>query len=88
MATKEKVMGDLHIAVSNRLHREIADVESDPRYVGMAIKFLADNKVSMIKEVGNELDELDKQLQKRQQRFKQVGIADIAEQRAKAIGDE
>lgn len=77
-ATKETVMGDLHVEVSTRLSKEIKNSDSDPRFVGMAIKFLADNKVTMLIEVGNELGELDKHLQAKKKRFGKSNVVDIA----------
>jgi hypothetical protein len=87
-ATKEEVMGSLHVAVSNRLSKEILNDESDPRYVGMAIKFLSDNKVTMLAELDNELGELDKHLQARRKRFKGTNVTEFATKAAIAMGEE
>ena len=86
-ATPEKAMGELHLEVSERLKGEVKNKECDPRFVGMAIKFLADNKVTMIPEVSTALDELDRNLQKRKKRFK-GNITDFATKQAQAMGDD
>lgn len=86
-ATKDTVLGDLHTLIAKRLRVHVEDVESDPRYIQMAIKFLADNKIYCVPSETNEIGELDKSLQKRKQRFG-LNIVDIAEHTARAIGEE
>jgi hypothetical protein len=87
IGTKDIELGELHKAIAKRLKLHVNDVESDPRYVQMAIKFLNDNKIYCVPSESNELGELDKALEKRKQRFG-GNIVDIAERTAKAMGDE
>lgn len=93
-ATSEAMMAEIHKMTAERLIREIQNPECDPRYVQMAIKFLSDNKMTMVPEVSNELGELDKHLQKKKKRFGNApesgpgSITDIATKQAIAMGEE
>jgi hypothetical protein len=86
-ATKDIILGELHKAIAQRLKLHVNDVESDPRYVQMAIKFLNDNGIHCVPTETNEIGELDKALEKRKQRFG-GNVVDIAEKTARAMGDE
>ena len=87
VATKESILGEMHKAIAKRLKIHIDDLESDPRYVQMAIKFLADNKIFCVPNETNEIGELDKSLQKRKNRFG-GNVVDMAERTAHAMGEE
>lgn len=93
-AALEARMAEMHNKTAERLIKEIENPDSDPRYVQMAIKFLADNNVKMVAEVSNELGELDKHLQARKKRFGDIpengpgSITDIATKQALAMGEE
>ena len=93
-ATPESIMAEMHTKTANRLLKEIANPDSDPRYVQMAIKFLSDNKVTMVPEISNELGELDKHLQNKKKRFGTPpesgpgSITDIATRQAMAWGED
>ena len=87
-AAQEGELGKLHAAIAQRLRVHVADVECDPRYLQMAIKFLADNKIYQNAAPGNDISELDKDLKHRKKRFGKENITDIATEMAKkeAIG--
>lgn len=86
-AAKDTILGDLHTKIAKRLKIHVDDLESDPRYIQMAIKFLSDNKIYCVPSETNEIGELDKALEKRKQRFG-GNVVDIAERTAEAMGDE
>jgi len=93
-ATPESMMAEIHNMTAKRLIQEITNPECDPRYVQMAIKFLCDNKVTMVPEISNELGELDKHLQNKKKRFGTPpesgpgSIIDIATRQATAWGED
>lgn len=76
-AATEITLGELHVAIAKRLKTHIEDIECDPRYVQMAIKFLSDNNITCVIDKSNEIGELDKTLQARRKRFGE-NITDIA----------
>jgi len=86
--TKEGVMGDLHVTITRKLIKEIPKKKSDPRWTAMGIKMLSDNKVFMDRDVSNELNELDKNLQKKKKRdFGGTNITELATETAQAMGE-
>lgn len=93
-ATPEETMAHIHQMTADRLILEIENPKCDPRYIQMAIKFLNDNSMKMVPEVGNELGELDKHLQNKKKRFgnpPETGpgsITDIATKQAIAMGED
>ena len=86
-AATEVTLGELHAAIARRLKIHMDDVECDPRYIQMAIKFVSDNHITCVVDERNELGALDKSLKRREQRkFGTVGkenITDIATKMAK-----
>lgn len=86
-ATKQDEMEKLHLGVSKRLIKEVKNKDGDPRYTGMAIKFLSDNKVTMVINTSNELGKLEKHLEKKKRRFGKDNITDIATKQAVAVGE-
>ena len=82
-AALEGELGELHKQLTDRLKTHIRDPKCDPRYIQMAIKFLADNKIYQNAEPGNDISELSKDLQKRKKRFNKENITDIATAQAK-----
>lgn len=85
-AAPEAVLGTMHSLLSARISNELAKEDCDPRWAQIATKFLNDNKIYQIKEIGNEIDELDKDLKRRKQRFGKENITDIATELAKKEG--
>jgi hypothetical protein len=87
-------LGSLHSLLCAAYRRLLVDEEGEPRteidarVLGHINKFLADNKIKQIAEPGNDISELDMDLQKRKKRFGKDNITDIATERAKkeAIG--
>jgi len=89
-AASEAYLGALHKKTAKRLTEELEKTDGDVRYIGYAIKFLSDNKVTMVKEIGNELDELSKRLKNKKKRlFKEPeNVVDISTELAKEIAAE
>jgi len=67
-AATEITLGELHAAIAKRLRAHVDDVECDPRYLQMAIKFVSDNHITCVVDERNELGALDKSLERRKQR--------------------
>jgi len=67
-AATEVTLGELHAAIARRLREHVEDIESDPRYLQMAIKFVSDNKITCVIAERNDIGELDKSLARRKQR--------------------
>jgi len=86
-AATEITLGELHAAIAKRLRTHIDDLESDPRYVQMAIKFLNDNKITCIIDQSNELGALDKSLERRKRRFG-GNVTDIASRMSREVMNE
>ena len=86
-AATEEAMGLLHNDVAKALSSKVSEADCDPRYLGIAVKFLNDNKVSMLPEISKELGEIELALQRRQHRFKSKNITDIATKYAMASNE-
>lgn len=86
-AATEEAMGILHNDVARALSSKVQDEECDPRFLGIAVKFLNDNKVTMLPEISKELGEIELALQRRQHRFKSKKITDIATRQAIAMNE-
>jgi len=87
-AATEVTLGELHAAIAKRLKTHVEDIESDPRYLQMAIKFVSDNKITCVIDERNDVGELDKSLQKRKQRKFGSNVTDIATKMAQeAVND-
>jgi hypothetical protein len=84
----ENELGIVHKLLTERLTAELKKKKCDVKWIQAATKFLHDNKVYQIKDVGDGLDELDKSLSQRKQRFGKENITDIATELAKkeAVG--
>ena len=94
--TSSEAMNRLHNDVAIKLSAKInaeapideegneIHVPEDPRWVGMAIKFLADNKTFREPDIENTLGELDKHLQKKRKRVfpTNTNVTDIATKQA------
>ena len=91
-AATEITLGELHAAIAKRLRAHVDDVECDPRYLQMAIKFVSDNHITCVVDERNELGALDKSLERRQKRkFGTTGsenITDIATKMAQEAINE
>jgi hypothetical protein len=87
-AATEVTLGELHAAIARRLKKHVDDVECDPRYMQMAIKFVSDNKITCVVDDRNELGALDKSLERREKRKFGKGITDIATKMAKEAINE
>lgn len=88
-AATEMELGALHKAIAKRLKVHVDDLESDPRYVQMAIKFCSDNKITVVPNENNEAGKLSDALKKRQKRvFGDTGnITDMSTEIAKRMAN-
>jgi len=87
-AATEVTLGELHAGIARRLKIHVDDLESDPRYIQMAIKFVSDNKITCVMDERNELGALDKSLQKREKRKFGSNVTDIATKMAQEAINE
>jgi len=77
-AATENDLGALHTAIAERLKVHVDDVESDPRYVQMAIKFCADNKITVVPNQTNAVGKLTSALKNREKRIFADNVTDLA----------
>ncbi len=77
-AATEITLGELHSAIAGRLKMHVDDVDSDPRYVQMAIKFCADNKIVVVPNQTNAVGELTTALKNREKRIFKDNVTDLA----------
>lgn len=77
-ASTETNLGTLHSAIAERLKVHVNDVESDPRYVQMAIKFCADNKITVVPNKTNEVGKLSEALRNREKRIFADNVTDLS----------
>lgn len=88
-AATEAFMGELHNAIATRLKIHVDDLESDPRYVQMAIKFCSDNKITVVPSENNAAGRLSDALEKRKKRIfgDADNITDMSTEMAKRIAN-
>ena len=77
-AATEKTLGELHNEIAKRLKIHVEDIKSDPRYVQMAIKFCADNKITVVPNKTNEVGKLTEALKNRQKRIFADNVTDLS----------
>lgn len=77
-AATEVYLGGLHKAIAERLRIHVDNVESDPRYVQMAIKFCADNNITVVPNKTNEVGKLSKSLESRKKRIFNDNVTDLS----------
>ena len=65
-------MGQLHLAVAEKLIASLDEDECDPRVITAAIAFLNNNKVIMNPYITDAITDIQKKLMSRTQRFKVV----------------
>jgi hypothetical protein len=82
-AAGEGTLGLMHSLLATKISGKLAEEDCDPRWAQIAVKFLNDNNIYQIKEIGNEMDELEKDLTKRKRRFNTENITDLATELAK-----
>lgn len=99
--TSSEAMNTLHNDVATKLSSKVnvepklddegnvIEVPDDPRWTGMAIKFLSDNKTFREPDIENTLGELDRHLQKKRKRKfpTATNVTDIATKQAAAMNE-
>lgn len=84
-AATEMNLGELHTAIADRLKIHVKDMESDPRYVQMAIKFCSDNKITVVPNKTNSVGKLTAALDNRKKRIFEDNITDMSTAVAKKM---
>jgi len=77
-AATETTLGELHAAIAKRLKVHVEDMDSDPRYVQMAIKLCSDNKIVVVPNKTNEVGKLTSALKNREKRIFKDNVTDLS----------
>lgn len=77
-AASETYLGELHEKIAKRLTIHVEDVESDPRYMQMAIKFCSDNKITVVPNETNAVGTLTAALKNREKRIFAENVTDLS----------